>query len=105
MRGVEQALQFDCAGETLIGVLSAPPAAALRGVETAVLIIVGGPQYRLCTGVERARRMLVASRHGFAYLDLRCVSTLMVGVLSVGPNVTARAWPSQRRHERGTLFD
>jgi uncharacterized protein len=37
----EQALSFDCGGEALIGILSGPP--ARRGV----LIVVGGPQYRV----------------------------------------------------------
>ena len=38
----EQALSFSCAGEALYGVLSLPEAPARR----AVLIVVGGPQYR-----------------------------------------------------------
>ena len=38
----EQALRFDCEGDSLVGVLSAPPSAGSRGV----LIVVGGPQYR-----------------------------------------------------------
>jgi len=43
----EQALQFDCAGEALVGVLSLPSKPPAAGVETAVLIVVGGPQYRV----------------------------------------------------------
>lgn len=47
MTAVERVLQFDCAGETLIGVLSLPPPApSTANAETAVLIVVGGPQYR-----------------------------------------------------------
>lgn len=33
---------FDCQGDSLVGVVSAPPSASSRGV----LILVGGPQYR-----------------------------------------------------------
>ena len=38
----EEALVFDCGGESLVGVLARPDAPAARGV----LIVVGGPQYR-----------------------------------------------------------
>lgn len=40
---IEKALAFPCAGDTLYGVLSLPPQPAARGV----LIVVGGPQYRV----------------------------------------------------------
>jgi uncharacterized protein len=39
---VEEALVFDCLGESLVGVLSVPRSPGPR----AVLIVVGGPQYR-----------------------------------------------------------
>jgi len=39
---MEQATQFTCNGETLVGILALPHAAARTGV----VIIVGGPQYR-----------------------------------------------------------
>ena len=42
MSVTEQALAFDCDGDTLVGVLSVPARAGARGV----LIVVGGPQYR-----------------------------------------------------------
>jgi exosortase A-associated hydrolase 1 len=42
----ERALVFDCEGEQLVGVLSVPDATSARA-STAVLIIVGGPQYRV----------------------------------------------------------
>lgn len=42
MACTEQVLRFDCEGQPLLGVLSLPPAPA----QTAVLIVVGGPQYR-----------------------------------------------------------
>lgn len=40
---IETAVVFDCEGEALLGVVSAPA----RPTETAVLIVVGGPQYRV----------------------------------------------------------
>lgn len=39
----EEALAFECAGETLIGVIATPNAPARTGV----LVVVGGPQYRV----------------------------------------------------------
>ena len=38
----ETAITFDCRGETLVGIVSAPAMAE----DTGVLIAVGGPQYR-----------------------------------------------------------
>lgn len=55
-------LVFDCAGEELVGIVTTPPGET----ETAVLVIVGGPQYRV--GSHRQFRQLsrfVAAR-GFA---------------------------------------
>ena len=43
----ERALIFDCGGETLVGVVSAPQAADAVAADTGVLIVVGGPQYRV----------------------------------------------------------
>ena len=51
----EQALVFDCEGESLIGVVSLPAAPASRGV----LIVVGGPQYR----VGSHRQFTLLARH------------------------------------------
>lgn len=60
----ERALSFDCADETLVGVLAAPS----EPQETAVLIIVGGPQYR----AGSHRQFVLLARHfaesGFATL-------------------------------------
>jgi len=39
----ERALSFDCAGSTLVGILSTSPVIAERGI----LFVVGGPQYRV----------------------------------------------------------
>lgn len=43
MRGSERAIAFTCATETLIGVLALPETQA----DTGIVIIVGGPQYRV----------------------------------------------------------
>jgi exosortase A-associated hydrolase 1 len=51
----EQALVFDCGGESLIGVLSGAALTAGRGV----LIVVGGPQYR----VGSHRQFTLLARH------------------------------------------
>jgi exosortase A-associated hydrolase 1/exosortase A-associated hydrolase 2 len=55
----EEALAFDCGGERLWGVLSRPSASAPRRTR-GVLIIVGGPQYRVGSHrqfVQLARRL------------------------------------------------
>jgi uncharacterized protein len=67
----EQALQFDCGGETLIGVASVPATPAVGSC--AVLIVVGGPQYRAGSHrqfVSLARR-LAASGHLALRFDVR----------------------------------
>jgi exosortase A-associated hydrolase 1 len=51
----EQALSFDCEGQTLVGILSGAEHAAGRGV----LIVVGGPQYR----VGSHRQFTLLARH------------------------------------------
>jgi len=51
----EQALIFDCAGESLVGILSGAGFPAGRGV----LIVVGGPQYR----VGSHRQFTLLARH------------------------------------------
>lgn len=43
----ERAVAFDCEGEQLIGVVALPDVSQARLATTAVLIIVGGPQYRV----------------------------------------------------------
>lgn len=55
MTHIEQALVFDCEGDSLIGVLSGAASAARRGV----LIVVGGPQYR----VGSHRQFTLLARH------------------------------------------
>lgn len=54
MQFVEEAHYFDCAGERLLGILARPEQPA----DTAVLILVGGPQYR----VGSHRQFLLLSR-------------------------------------------
>jgi exosortase A-associated hydrolase 1 len=51
----EEALIFDCEGDSLVGILSRANATATRGV----LIIVGGPQYR----VGSHRQFTLLARH------------------------------------------
>jgi uncharacterized protein len=51
----EEALVFDCVGEPLVGVLSGAQLPAVRGV----LIVVGGPQYR----VGSHRQFALLARH------------------------------------------
>ncbi|MCK6395903.1 hydrolase 1, exosortase A system-associated [Zoogloea sp.] len=51
----DRAVLFDCAGESLVGVVSAPEAVA----ETGVLVIVGGPQYR----AGSHRQFVLLARH------------------------------------------
>lgn len=65
----ESALGFECAGERLLGILSRP----LRPAATAVVIIVGGPQYRV--GSHRQflllARALAATGHAVLRFDYR----------------------------------
>jgi len=51
----ERALMFDCGGESLVGILSGAESPARRGV----LIVVGGPQYR----VGSHRQFTLLARH------------------------------------------
>jgi exosortase A-associated hydrolase 1 len=55
MRNIEQALVLDCEGSSMVGVLSGAGLAAGRGV----LIVVGGPQYR----VGSHRQFALLARH------------------------------------------
>lgn len=60
----ERAILFDCAGQRLVGVLAEP----LAATDTAVLIVVGGPQYRAGSHrqfVQLARHLCA---HGVAVL-------------------------------------
>jgi exosortase A-associated hydrolase 1 len=68
----EQALAFDCEGNSLIGVLSGAALAAERGI----LIVVGGPQYR----VGSHRQFTLLARH----LAQRGVPTLRFDYRGMG---------------------
>lgn len=67
----ERALIFGCAGERLVGVLH--PAATGQGAKPGVLVIVGGPQYRV--GSHRQfvllARALAAAGHPVLRFDYR----------------------------------
>lgn len=69
MSVTERALDFECEGETLVGVASLPPRAAATGV----VIVVGGPQYR--AGAHRQfvllARRLAAAGHAVLRFDYR----------------------------------
>lgn len=51
----ESALEFDCGEDTLVGVLARPP----QPLDTAVIIVVGGPQYR----AGSHRQFVLLARH------------------------------------------
>ena len=65
MTFAEQALVFDCRGEELVGILAAP---AGRPCSAGVLVIVGGPQYR----VGSHRQFVLLSR-GLAGRGIPCM--------------------------------
>ena len=68
MNFVEQAVVFPCRNESLVGVLAAPQ----TPFDTGVLVIVGGPQYRVGSHrqfVLLARRL---AEHGFPVLRFDC---------------------------------
>ena len=62
----EHALTFDCAGETLVGILARPAADAAA---TGVVIVVGGPQTRV--GSHRQFVLLARALAGAGYPTLR----------------------------------
>jgi exosortase A-associated hydrolase 1 len=72
LSAVEQAITFDCAGETLVGVLSRPPAGA-RCSDLGVVIVVGGPQFRVGSHRQfvRLARLLAADGHAVLRFDVR----------------------------------
>ena len=65
MTAGEHAVVFGCAGEPLVGVLHVPPTPA----DTAVVVIVGGPQYR--AGSHRQFVLLARALAGAGYAVLR----------------------------------
>jgi len=65
----ERAIRFHCAGETLVGVVAAPAHPA----STAVVIVVGGPQYRAGSHRQfvQLARALAAGGHAALRFDCR----------------------------------
>lgn len=61
---VEEALMFDCRGERLVGILHPSP-----GADTAVVVVVGGPQYR--AGSHRQFVLLARALAGAGYAVMR----------------------------------
>jgi exosortase A-associated hydrolase 1 len=60
----ERALTFDCQGDVLVGILSAPTVPC----ETGVVIVVGGPQYRAGSHRQFVLLARALAREGFAAL-------------------------------------
>lgn len=60
----DEAIAFDCEGETLFGVLSAPAQAATTGV----VLIVGGPQYRVGSHRQFVELARTLAQRGIAVL-------------------------------------
>jgi len=60
----ERALTFDCEGDTLMGILSAPAAPC----DTGVVIVVGGPQYRAGSHRQFVLLARALAREGFPVL-------------------------------------
>jgi exosortase A-associated hydrolase 1 len=58
----ERALSFDCGGAALVGIASVPAAPCTRGV----LIVVGGPQYRIGSHRQFALLARHLAAHGIA---------------------------------------
>ncbi len=67
MTYTESAVTFDCAGERLIGVISAP-SVGLAAARTGVVIIVGGPQYRAGSHRQFVQLARALASHGHAVL-------------------------------------
>lgn len=65
MKYTEEATFFDCAGDTLLGILARPEAPA----QTGVVVIVGGPQYRV--GSHRQFVLLSRALAAAGYAVLR----------------------------------
>ena len=65
---IEKVINFKCAGAALWGILSSPPAGAATS-STAVLVVVGGPQYRV--GSHRQFVLMARSLAAAGYATLR----------------------------------
>ena len=67
MNYTESTVQFDCAGESLLGIIAAP--AKGQTAPIGVVIVVGGPQYR--AGSHRMFTLLARSLAAAGYTTLR----------------------------------
>ena len=66
---LEQVLAFDCEGARLWGILTRPPAGASASAPTmAVLVVVGGPQYRVGSHRQFVLLSRALARRGFPSL-------------------------------------
>ncbi|MBT0960578.1 hydrolase 1, exosortase A system-associated [Denitromonas iodatirespirans] len=90
MSTVERPVLFECAGETLVGIVAAPE----RPMRTGVLVLVGGPQYRV--GSHRQFVMLsraLASRNiacmRFDFRGMGDATGEPVGFDAVGADIAA----------------
>jgi exosortase A-associated hydrolase 1 len=97
----EQAVQFSCEGESLLGILH--PAASDSDI--GVVIIVGGPQYRIGSHrqfVHLARSLARAGMPAlrFDYRGMGDSSGVLPGFEHLGPDITA-AIEALRRHAPG----
>jgi exosortase A-associated hydrolase 1 len=68
MNYTEEPIRFSCAGDTLLGIVAAPRAAA----ETGVVVIVGGPQYRVGSHRQFVRLSRALAAAGYAVLRFDC---------------------------------
>ena len=70
MSATELAIQIDCAGESLLGIVSPPadPSQATPPSDLGVLIIVGGPQYRAGSHRQFVQLARAVARAGHAAL-------------------------------------
>ncbi len=68
----ETAIAFDCHGSTLLGIMAAPPPGRIQS-DTAVLVVVGGPQYRAGSHRQfvQLSRALAAAGHAVLRFDAR----------------------------------
>lgn len=73
MTAVESCISFDCRGERLLGVLAMPAPGAAPASGLGVLIIVGGPQYRVGSHRQfvQLARALAAAGHAVLRFDAR----------------------------------
>ena len=70
----EQAIVIDCAGESLLGIVHHPPADAPETTQaTGVVVVVGGPQYRVGSHRQfvHLARTLAAAGHAVLRFDVQ----------------------------------